>query len=97
MTGWSIYLVRCSDGSIYTGISTDVERRIGEHEAGARGARYLRGKGPLELVYTREVGNRSIASQLETRIKRLPSTDKSDADRLPGRIDAILAELQPDQ
>lgn len=97
MTGWSIYLVRCCDGSIYTGISTDVERRIGEHESGDKGAKALRGKGPLQLVYTREVGSRSLASRLESRIKRLPSADKSDTERLPCRVDAMLAELQADQ
>lgn len=94
MTDWSIYLVRCNDGSIYTGISTDVSRRIAEHESGGKGAKFLRGKGPLELVYEREVGNRSIASRLENRIKRLPSTDKSDSRLLTRRVDALLAELE---
>lgn len=97
MTDWSIYLVRCRDGSIYTGISTDVQRRINEHEGGGKGAKFLRGKGPLELVYERAVGSRSLALQLENRIKRLPSGEKSDTDRLPGRIESILLELEPGQ
>lgn len=94
MTSWSVYLLRCRDGSIYTGISTDVRRRIGEHESGGKGAKFLRGKGPLQLVYEREVGSRSTATRLENRIKRLPSTDKSNAKVLPRRIDALLAEIE---
>lgn len=93
MTPWSVYLLRCRDGSIYTGISTDVRRRMGEHESGKKGAKFLRGKGPLELLYEREVGSRSAATRLENRIKRLPSTDKSNEKVLPRRIDALLAEI----
>ena len=54
---YSVYLVRCRDGSLYTGIATDVERRLKEHEASPRGAKYLRGKGPLTLIYEREIGD----------------------------------------
>jgi len=68
---WYLYMVRTAGGSLYTGISTDVERRFAEHQAGApRGARSLRGKGPLELVYRAPAGNRSRALRLECRIKR---------------------------
>lgn len=94
MTHWSVYLLRCRDGSIYTGISTDVRRRMGEHESGKKGAKFLRGKGPLELVYERQVGSRSTATRLENRIKRLPSTDKSNTKLLPRRIEALLAEIE---
>lgn len=68
---YSLYIVRCADGSLYTGIAIDVERRLGEHENGARGAKYLRGKGPLKLEFSERLGNRSIASQVEHRVKRL--------------------------
>lgn len=73
MASWSIYLIRCADGSLYTGISTDVPRRFAEHESGSRRcAKYLRGRGPLSLVYTQEIGGgRSYASQLEYAVKRL--------------------------
>lgn len=94
MTHWSVYLLRCRDGSIYTGISTDVRRRMGEHESGKKGAKFLRGKGPLELVYERQVGSQSTATRLENRIKRLPSTDKSNTKLLPRRIEALLAEIE---
>ena len=72
---WYLYLVRCGDGSLYTGISTDVERRLEMH-ASNRGARRLRGRGPLQLVFTHAVGDRSEASRVEYRVKRLSRDDK---------------------
>jgi putative endonuclease len=77
MSAWSVYLVRCSDGSLYTGVATDVERRLEEHERGeGRGAKYLRGRGPLELVLEHEVGERGDALRLEARIKKLSRARK---------------------
>lgn len=73
---FSLYIVRCADDSLYTGIATDVERRVAEHESGTRGAKYLRGKGPLELALVREVGDRATASVLERRVKRLTRPQK---------------------
>jgi putative endonuclease len=92
---YSIYLVECRDGTLYTGITTNVERRVEEHAASRRGARYLRGKGPLRLVYQQEIGDRSLASRVEARIKKLPRTEKADPDRLPRHISSWLAELTP--
>ena len=94
MSAYSVYLVRCRDGSLYTGIATDVSRRIAEHKEGARGAKYLRGKGPLTLIYQQEIGNRSLASKIESRVKRLSSAEKSDVKTLPDRIGAYLQELR---
>lgn len=69
---WFLYLIRCGDGSLYTGITTDVSRRLAEHRSGGlRAARYLRGRGPLELVYSSAAGDRSSASVAENRIKRM--------------------------
>jgi putative endonuclease len=90
---FSIYLVRCGDGSVYTGIAVNVERRLAEHDGHRRGARYLRGKGPLELLYQQEIGNRSLAQRIEHRVKRLPSEEKSDAGRLRRRIAVMIEEL----
>jgi putative endonuclease len=74
---WFVYLIQCRDGSLYTGISTDVGRRFAEHvRGGPRAARYLRGKGPLVLVYHAAVGTHSQAAILEGAIKRLPRTEK---------------------
>jgi len=73
---FSLYIVRCADGTLYTGIATDVSKRLAEHEDSPRGAKYLRGKGPLQVVFSEVVGDRASASQLEYRVKRLSRTQK---------------------
>lgn len=73
---YSLYIVRCADGSLYTGIAIDVERRLQEHQFGSRGARFLRGKGPLSLEFEQRLGDRSIAQQVEFRVKRLDRCSK---------------------
>lgn len=77
---WHLYMIRSADDSLYTGISTDVQRRLLEHKsesAGApRGAKALRGKHSLEVVYQTRVGNRSEASKLEYRVKQLSKKEK---------------------
>ncbi|WP_072138514.1 GIY-YIG nuclease family protein [Pantoea ananatis] len=67
---WQLYLIQTAAGMLYTGITTDVARRLGQHACG-RGARALRGKGPLALVYACAAGDRSQASALEYRVKQL--------------------------
>jgi len=94
MPAYSVYLVRCRDGSLYTGIATDVSRRITEHEDGAKGAKYLRGRGPLKLVYQQEIGDRSLASKVESRVKRLSRSEKADLTSLSERIDGFLLEFR---
>jgi putative endonuclease len=94
MPEWSIYLLRCADGSMYTGIATDVSRRISEHEQGKRGAKYLRGRGPFELVYQRAVGDRSVATRIEYCVKQLSRSEKQNLQRLPARIDDLLKDFQ---
>jgi len=74
-TSWFLYLIRCKDGALYTGITTDVSRRLAEHQAG-KGAKYLRGKAPLELVLQQEMGSRSAALIAEAAIKKLSKADK---------------------
>lgn len=88
---YSLYIVRCNDGTLYTGIATDVERRIREHESGVRGARYLRGKGPLKLEFSALLGDRGTAQQFEYRVKKL-ERDRKEA-LIAGRC--TLAELAP--
>ena len=92
-TTYSVYIVRCADDTYYTGIAADVGRRIGEHEDSPRGAKYLKGRGPLTLVYTAVVGDRSAASRIEHRIKRLSRSDKQAL--IDGRI--RLQQLLADQ
>ncbi|MHB1130903.1 MAG: GIY-YIG nuclease family protein [Chloroflexota bacterium] len=68
--GWSVYLLRCGDGTYYTGITTDVERRLAQHAAG-HGARYTRGRGPLALVGVVACADHAAALRLEARLKPL--------------------------
>jgi len=74
---WFLYMVECADGRVYTGITTDVERRFVEHsEGGIKGAKALRGKGPLKLVFQQQMLNRSDASIAESAIKKLSKQQK---------------------
>lgn len=77
MSNWFVYLIRCRSGALYTGITTDVERRFTEHCQG-RGAKSLRGREPLELVFAEQAGDRSRASRLEAVIKKLPKVAKEE-------------------
>ena len=90
---YSLYIVRCNGGTLYTGIATDVSRRLEEHRSGRRGARYLRGRGPIELVFSEIAGDRARASQLEYRVKKLPRAEKLAL--IGGQLD--LADLLTDQ
>ena len=75
MKVWYLYFIRCHDGTIYTGISNDVERRLAAHRQG-RGARYLRGRGPLVLARKIRVGSHGDALRLERRVKRMSRAGK---------------------
>ncbi|MBT8096000.1 MAG: GIY-YIG nuclease family protein [Woeseia sp.] len=90
---WSVYLLRCADGSLYTGIATDVQRRFAEHDSSERGAKYLRGRGPLRLELACEVGDRSLASRVEHRIKRLSRNRKEALIDKPRELKKLLADL----
>jgi putative endonuclease len=73
---WFVYIIRASDDSLYTGITTDVERRFKEHFSPAKGARYFRGRKPVEVVFTEKHPNRSSALRREAEIKKLSRSDK---------------------
>ncbi|MBW2209413.1 MAG: GIY-YIG nuclease family protein [Deltaproteobacteria bacterium] len=75
MQKWYLYIVRCRNGSLYTGIATDVERRFAEHQAN-KGSKYLRGRGPLKLVFKKEIGKKELALKIERLVKRLPKLKK---------------------
>ena len=64
-------MVRCRDGSLYTGIAKDVPRRVAEHNSAGRGAKYTRGRRPVSLVYVEDAGSRAAAASREYQIKRL--------------------------
>lgn len=71
-----VYLLECADGSIYTGITTDVMRRLKEHTEGKLGAKFTRAKKARRIIYTEEHPNRSAASKREAEIKKLPRSKK---------------------
>ena len=68
---YSLYILKCADGTYYTGIACDVSKRLQEHEQGERGAKYLQGRAPFDLVFECPAGDRSTAQKLEHRVKRL--------------------------
>ena len=72
---WYLYLLRCGDGTVYCGITTDVEKRLAQHRSG-KGAKYTRGRQPLELVYTEECADHSAALKRELAVKALKRKDK---------------------
>jgi len=74
-TQWFLYMLRTASGMLYTGITTNVERRQAEHQAG-KGAKALRGKGELKLAYHCPAGDRSLASRLEIKVKKLSKAQK---------------------
>ncbi|HIQ37808.1 MAG TPA: GIY-YIG nuclease family protein [Desulfocapsa sulfexigens] len=73
---WFVYILRCSDTSLYTGITTDLTQRLHEHNHNDKGAKYTRGRRPVSLVYQEKSVSRSEASKREYRIKKLSKKKK---------------------
>ena len=74
---WYVYLIRCANGHLYTGVTTDPQRRLAEHRGEqGKGAKFLKGKGPLTLVWQQPVTDRSSALKAEYFIKQLTKSDK---------------------
>jgi len=76
MSDWFVYILRCSDNSLYTGITTDLSRRVDEHNGKKSVTRYTRVRQPVTLVYQENAESRSQASQREAQIKKLPKAQK---------------------
>lgn len=74
-SNWYLYILRCGDGTLYTGITTDVEKRLEAHRSG-KGAKYTRGRSPLELVYREVCGSHSDALKREAAVKKLSRVQK---------------------
>ncbi|MBS1766396.1 MAG: GIY-YIG nuclease family protein [Acidobacteria bacterium] len=72
---WKLYLLRCGDGTLYCGIALDVEARLAAHRAG-KGAKYTRGRGPLELAYTEACASKNDALRREREVKRMSRAAK---------------------
>ncbi|HCI6473637.1 TPA: GIY-YIG nuclease family protein [Klebsiella quasipneumoniae subsp. quasipneumoniae] len=92
---WFLYLIRTADNRLYTGITTDVPRRIRQHQAG-KGAKALRGKGDLRLAFSHEVGEHSLALRLEYRIKQLTKREKERLVAGEDTVETLLARLKND-
>lgn len=73
---WFVYIVRCADNTLYTGVAKDLEKRLRQHNHGNDGAKYTRARRPVELVYHERAANRSTAQQREYRIRRLSASQK---------------------
>lgn len=73
---WHLYIVKCSDKTLYTGITTNLKRRVWEHNNSPLGAKYTRGRRPVKLVYSRKLKNKSLAAKEEARIKKLARKEK---------------------
>ena len=74
---WFVYILRCADGTLYTGITTDLTRREQEHNSDKNGARYTRSRRPVTLIYSEPVANRNEASKREHAIKKLTLAGKT--------------------
>ena len=73
---YHLYILKCADGTLYTGITTDLKRRIAEHNDKKLGARYTSARRPVKMVFSRKFKNRSLASKEEARIKKLKKSEK---------------------
>jgi len=94
MSEWYLYLVRCDNGSLYTGISTDVARRFAQHRGeGGAGSKYLKGRVPLTLVFQRNLGSKSLALKVERKVKKLPKARKEELVRANTHIDKIIKQV----
>jgi putative endonuclease len=75
---WYVYIVRCKDNSCYTGITTDIQRRLIEHNSPGNGAKYTRARQPVTLIYHEQVASRSAAAKREYQIKKMTHSAKED-------------------
>jgi len=73
---WHLYVVKCGDDTLYTGITTDITRRVNEHNASSRGAKYTKTRRPVTLVYSKAYPNKSLAMKAEYRFKQLTRVEK---------------------
>ena len=91
--GWYVYLARCADQTLYCGIARDVAARIAEHDAGT-GARYTRGRGPLEVVLVRRCRDKGKALRLEYAIKQLTRVEKQGLAAEPAAVGRLARRLR---
>jgi len=94
MPDWYLYMIRCRHGSLYTGIATDVESRLADHRAN-KGAKYLRGRGPLKLVFKKRIGKKGRALKVERKVKNLARHQKEALVKTGAGIEALLGDSKP--
>lgn len=87
MSSYFLYILKCADKTLYTGVTTNVARRVKEHNSSVLGAKYTRARRPVRLVYTKKYRSRSKASQEEFRVKAFSRKEKLALIRHPDRID----------
>ena len=85
---WKLYMLRCGDGTYYTGIARDVEKRLETHRSG-KGAKYTRGRGPLTLCYAENCGSHSDALKRELAVKALPRAEKQSLVKAYGKEETV--------
>jgi putative endonuclease len=91
MSDWYLYLIKCRDGTLYTGISTDVDRRFAQHQGvGNTGSKYLKGRGPLSLVFQEKLGSRSLALKVEHRVKKMSKAKKEKLIEVSGYVGQLM-------
>jgi len=73
---YHLYILKCKDETLYTGITVNLKRRLGEHNNSKLGAKYTLARRPVKLVYSKKFRNRSLASKAESRIKKMPRKEK---------------------
>jgi len=94
MCDWYLYMVRCRDGSLYTGISTNIDRRIAEHRRGGHaGSKYLKGRAPLTLLLQKRLGSRWLALKVENRVKKLSKAEKEKMISVPGCFEELVRRV----
>lgn len=91
---WSVYVLRCADGSLYTGIALDVAQRVAAHADSTTGAKYLRGRGPLRLEFQHIAGDRASATAIECKIKRWPKSKKERMVSAPADFRLVVDSLR---
>jgi putative endonuclease len=95
MSDWYLYLIRCRDDTLYTGISTDVDRRFAQHKSkGYAGSRYLKGRGPLSLVFKEKLGSKSLALKVEYRVKKMTIARKEKLIKVSGSAADLVKDAK---
>ena len=96
MSDWYLYIIKCRDDSLYTGITLDVDRRFRDHASqGSRCAKYLKGRSPLRLVFVERIGDKRVAHRVEKCVKQLNKSKKLALIRGTLRLNDVILNAYP--